>query len=84
MSTIGELLIKSKGQPIEILMKVQTTKGECFIKNVWDPGDGTMDSCHNEAGMIVENIPSGRRYLCNEGQPDEDFNDIIFRIELLK
>jgi hypothetical protein len=33
------------------------------------------------AGMIVEEIENGFRYHCNDGYRDEDFNDIVFRIE---
>jgi hypothetical protein len=30
--------------------------------------------------MIVEEIENGRRYYCNDGHPDEDFDDIIFEL----
>src|SRR5215469_14688813 len=59
--------------PKEVLIQVHTKKGECFVKNVWDSGNGTMDSWHNGAAMIVEDIVSGKRYRCNDGQPDDDF-----------
>jgi len=32
--------------------------------------------------MIVEEIPSGRRYKCNDGRADDDFDEIVFRIEM--
>jgi len=51
--------------------------------NVWDTGNGVMDSRHNGAAMIVEELPNGRRYRCNDGYADEDFDDIIFRIEAI-
>ena len=70
--------------PREVLLKVHTKKGECQVKNVWDTGDGVMHSWHNGAAMLVEEIASGRRYKCNDGQPDDDFDDLIFRIELTK
>ncbi len=54
------------------------------IKNVWDVGDGVVESWHNGAAMIVEETPCGRRYRCNAGYADDDFDDIIFRIERLK
>ncbi|TWT40064.1 hypothetical protein [Botrimarina hoheduenensis] len=54
------------------------------VKNVWDVGDGVMDSGHNGAAMIVEEIPNGRRYRCNDGYADDDFDDIIFHIERLE
>lgn len=53
------------------------------VKNVWDVGNGVMESWHNGAAMIVEQLPNGRRYRCNDGFPDDDFDDIVFRIERL-
>lgn len=54
------------------------------IKNIWDVGDGVVHSWHNGAAMIVEETPCGRRYRCNDGYADDDFDDIIFRIERLR
>jgi len=31
--------------------------------------------------MIAEEIENGFRYHCNDLYPDEDFDDIVFRIE---
>lgn len=69
--------------PREVPLKVRSKKGECLVKNVWDVGDGVMHSWHNGSGMIVEEIASGRRYKCNDGLPDDDFTNIIFRIEAI-
>ena len=68
--------------PREVLLRVQTKKGYCQVKNVWDTGDGVVHSWHNGAAMIVEEIPSGRRYKCNDGRADDDFDEIVFRIEM--
>ncbi len=51
------------------------------VKNVWDVGNGVMESWHNGAAMIVEPLLNGRRYLCNDGFADDDFDDIVFRLE---
>ncbi len=51
------------------------------VHNVWDTGNGVIHSWHNGAAMIVEPVPCGRRYRCNDGFADDDFNDIIFRLE---
>lgn len=51
------------------------------VYNVWDAGDGTIDARHNGAAMIIEEVPNGRRYRCNDGLADDDFDDIVFRIE---
>ena len=36
--------------------------------------------CYYGAAMFTENIDHGKRYYCNDGNPDEDFDDIIFTI----
>ncbi len=54
---------------------------EASVYNAWDMGDGTTHAWHNGAAMIVEELPNGRRYRCNDGEADEDFDDIIFRLE---
>lgn len=51
------------------------------VKNVWDTGDGVIHSWHNGAAMIVEDLPNGRRYRCNDGFADDDFDDLVFRLE---
>lgn len=66
--------------PKEVVMLVTSKKGELQVKNVWDTGDGTMDSGHNGAAMIVEGSGTTRRYLCNDGRPDDDFDDLVFRL----
>ncbi len=59
------------------------SKGLLGIKNVWDTGNGTIDSWHNGAAMIIEEIENGKRYRCNDGHPDENFDDIIFTVQKL-
>ena len=54
------------------------------VNNIWDTGDGVTESWHNGAAMIVEELPDGRRYRCSDGHPDEDFDDIVFRVERRK
>ncbi len=44
-------------------------------------GRPIVDSGHNGAAMIVEELSKGRRYRCNDGKPDDDFDDIVFRLE---
>lgn len=55
------------------------------VFNVWEGqnhlGKRFMDSRRHGAAMMVEELPNGRRYRCNDGEPDEDFDDIVFRLE---
>jgi len=34
----------------------------------------------NGAAMYSEDIPNGKRYFCNDGVEDDDFDDIIFTV----
>lgn len=61
---------------------VHSKKGTCKVYNVWDTGKGFVDGCHFGAGMIVEQVPDGYRYRCNDYRPNDDFSDIIFKITL--
>jgi hypothetical protein len=70
--------------PREVVLKVSTKKGECRVRNVWDVGDGVEHSWHNGAAMIVETSDAFRRYRCNDGRADDDFNDLIFNVELIR
>lgn len=58
-------------------------KGFLGIRNVWDTGDGVMESWYWGAAMIIEEIQNGKRYWCNDGHPDENFDDIVFTIKKL-
>ncbi len=71
-----------------------TKKPYIFIRNVWVAGLDRFEdpACYvgcdewrkNDqwagAGMIVEEIENGRRYYCNDGECDDDFDDIIFTV----
>ncbi len=69
--------------PKECRFVAHSKKGEVLVRNVWDTGDGVVDSWHNGAAMIVEEFPNGKRYKCNDGLADDDFDDLIFSIELI-
>jgi predicted alpha-1,6-mannanase (GH76 family) len=62
---------------LEAIGKISTIE----VKNVWDVGDGVIHSWQNGAAMIVDLLPNGRRYRCNDGLADDNFNDIVFRLE---
>lgn len=90
------LLFWQDTAPKEIRLKVFTKKEFVWIENIWENtnsylvstslGDPitkeskSVDYGHNGAAMIIEEIENGRRYYCNDGFPDEDFDDIVFTI----
>ncbi len=86
--------------PKRIELKIFTKKDFVWVENIWEntnsylvsTPDGqplqkeskAVDYGPNGAAMIVEEIENGRRYRCNDGYPDEDFDDIIFTVQRLK
>ena len=69
--------------PREIALRVRTKSGECLVKNVWDVGDGVMHSWHGGAAMVVDGSQALRRYRCNDGKNDDDFDDLVFSLQVV-
>jgi len=69
--------------PAHVTFDLPDGVDEIEVRNIWDTGDGVAQSWHFGSAMIVTDIPGGRRYDCNDGQPDADFDDIVFTIERL-
>jgi len=88
----GELI-----DPKNIEITVFTKIAYVWVQNIWEmttsyllrnaAGERVVkeskmiDAGHNGAAMRVEEIPNGRRYYCNDGHPDENFDDIVFSIQ---
>lgn len=93
----GEIWKKGKGvkmffwedaeliDPKNIEMTVFTKTGYIVVQNIWERSDHRgvkfTDSGVHGAAMTIEDIPNGRRYYCNDGHPDENFDDIVFTIQ---
>jgi hypothetical protein len=72
----------------ELLIVPETKVGVLWVMNVWDqrPGDtynnpGIVMLHEMYCSMLVEELPRGYRYRCNEGRDDDDYDDLVFRIE---
>jgi hypothetical protein len=70
--------------PATVDLELVGSVRELEVHNVWDCGDGTIHYWHNGAAMIVEELPTGRRYRCNDGEADDDFDDLVFRVERVR
>jgi hypothetical protein len=69
--------------PSKVVLGIKSKTGKCTVKNVWDLGDGVMHSWHNGAAMRVEKSSEGSIYYCNDGHPDENFDDLIFHLRVV-
>jgi hypothetical protein len=69
--------------PPSFEFEVTGGRDSIVVYNVWDTGEGVIHAKHNGAAMIVDELATGRRYRCNDGYPDDDFDDVVFSIERL-
>ncbi|MBX9743814.1 MAG: hypothetical protein K2X08_01235 [Chlamydiales bacterium] len=83
--------------PKNIQLTVFTKTGFVWVQNIWEkissyqlgtPSGETItketksiDAGHGGAAMIVEQIENGKRYHCNDGHPDDNFDDIVFTVQ---
>lgn len=67
--------------PKEVGLTVKSKDMQLIIFNVWETEDGTIHHWHNGGAMQIEEKQNCRIYNCNDGYPDDDFNDIIFKID---
>src|SRR5688572_11292067 len=57
-----------------------SSDGRLHVYNQWDRGLGPNSQAYS-SGMLVEDLPNGRRYRCNDIGFDSEFDKIVFRIE---
>ncbi|MDR2593250.1 MAG: hypothetical protein LBC87_00560 [Fibromonadaceae bacterium] len=78
------LFYDRKDEPI--LFKGTTKKMELIVYNAWGTtdwiGNKRTDCWTGGAAMIVEINGNTRKYRCNDGHPDDNFDDIIFEVTI--
>lgn len=70
--------------PKEVEMIIKSKDKLLIVYNVWETEDGTLHYWHNGGALYVEEVEGSRIYNCNDGLADDDFNDLVFKIEYLK
>lgn len=71
------------GYPGPIYFEGTSKDNTLLVWNVWDNGSRRVDAWIGGAAMILEIDGNVRRYRCNDGHSDDNFDDIIFEIEIL-
>lgn len=69
--------------PKQIELKIESKSKNLIIYNVWDSGDGTLQYGHNGGALFTEEVGKSIIFHCNDGMPDDDFDDLIFKVEFL-
>lgn len=81
----GTLVFYESPDHREMPFICRTKEGILWIWNIWNSrpnGPGrALEGRIFYSGMIVDEIPNGYRYHCNEGRNDDDYDDLVFRIE---
>jgi hypothetical protein len=67
--------------PKEVQALVKSKDKLLIVYNIWETEDGTTHYWHNGGAMHIVEIGKVKTYFCNDGYPDDDFNDLIFKIE---
>lgn len=67
--------------PTIVDMIITSKNGRLLIYNAWKTSNGTVHYWHNGGAMKKENLEAGLKYLCNDGFPDDDFDDLIFKLQ---
>jgi hypothetical protein len=76
----GSVSLWEDTAPKEVVCTCFTKDGNLSIYNTWED-KGQRGSQGWSSGMIVEELPSGRRYRCNDIGFETNFDKIIFRVE---
>lgn len=76
-----ERAMKRSALPFTFTAASKDKTGCLSLHNVALLLDGRQSWYTGGSAMIVEPISGGFRFRCNDFEPDEDFNDLIFRVE---
>lgn len=81
-------LVRFSPNKLRVPIRCRTHEKVLWIWNAWSyrdrQGSQRLESLENYAGMLVEEMPAGYRYRCNEGRDDDDYDDLVFRIERVR
>ncbi len=91
------MLFWSDTSPRLTRLIVFTKQDFVWVENIWEQINsyivGTKDGVpvtrqtpsvvygHGNAAMIVEEIEGGRRYKCQDGRSEDNFDDIVFTVQ---
>jgi hypothetical protein len=79
---LKDIVLWSDTAPTRVDIQLGAKVTELKVWNCWANSDGAMDAWHNGAGMIASAKAAGvREYNCNDGTPNDDFSDLVFRLE---
>ena len=75
--------------PKKVKIAVKSKDKILFIYNVWEVtdhlGNKVMHYGHGGGALYTEQVDeTATLYHCNDGHPNDDFDDLVFRVQLLQ
>jgi hypothetical protein len=67
--------------PSSFEVQINSINNELIVYNVWDVGNGIVHTFHNGQAFFKKNENNKTIFYCNDGFPDDDFDDLIFSID---
>jgi hypothetical protein len=69
--------------PPVVDIALHTADGRLHVYNIWDSGAGRNSQAWT-SGMLIEELPGGRRYRCNDIGLEGKFDSVVFRLERIE
>lgn len=69
--------------PQEVIIQVRSSTGRLHVYKIWDSDEYGRQSQSYSSGMLVEQLANGRRYRCSDIGFETEFDDLVFRIEIV-
>ena len=66
--------------PTEVLFECHSEKGVVHLYNIWEKRRRRSSQSWS-SGMLVDELPTGRRYQCSDIGFETDFRRLVFRLE---
>lgn len=76
----GDLVLWEDSPRESTLMRVGPGATELRVYNCWGDDFAKINAWIGGAAMRRVNLKGGYRYLCNDGEPDAKFDDIVFEL----
>jgi hypothetical protein len=76
-----KIFLRETTVPKKVEVEIECKTGVLRIWNAWNTGNETFYYGTNGAALYCEDFKNGKTYYCNDGFPDDDFDDLVFSVE---
>ena len=76
----NKVFFRQNTAPAEIDIIIESKTGVIKVWNAWNTGNDIFYYGNNGSAIYCEEMENGKKYFCNDGYPDDDFDDLIFTI----